>query len=103
VVASFYLPFSDLINTASLFILTHAKITYSITLVCHTAILFFRAAGMHLVNTFEERFDDLDGYSEEHALVKLLASSMSNSVVSLASFESNELIIQYLLREFHTF
>ncbi|OQU85276.1 hypothetical protein SORBI_3004G210300 [Sorghum bicolor] len=48
-----------------------------------------RAAGMHLVNTFEERFDDLDGYSEEHALVKLLASSMSNSVVSLASFERN--------------
>ncbi|XP_066324275.1 uncharacterized protein [Miscanthus floridulus] len=42
---------------------------------------------MHLVNTFEESFDDLDGYSEEHARVKLLASSMSNSVVSLASFE----------------
>ncbi|XP_066327895.1 uncharacterized protein [Miscanthus floridulus] len=44
---------------------------------------------MHLVNTFEERFDDLDGYSEEHARVKLLASSTSNSVVSLASFEGN--------------
>ena len=46
---------------------------------------------MHLVNTFEEHFDDLDGYNEEHAGIKLLASSISNSVVSLASYKGNEL------------
>lgn len=45
--------------------------------------------GMHLVNTFEEHFDDLDGYNEEHAGIKLLASSISNSVVSLASFKGS--------------
>ncbi|CAL5088186.1 unnamed protein product [Urochloa decumbens] len=47
------------------------------------------SVGMRLVNTFEEHFDDLDGYKEEHARVKLLASSISNSVVSLASFKGS--------------
>ncbi|CAN6217773.1 unnamed protein product [Urochloa humidicola] len=47
------------------------------------------SVGMHLVNTFEEHFDDLDGYNEEQARVKLLASSISNTVVSLASFKGN--------------
>ncbi|KAF8695377.1 hypothetical protein HU200_037609 [Digitaria exilis] len=42
---------------------------------------------MHLVNTFEEKFENLDGYSGEHAKIKLVASRMSQSVVSLASFK----------------
>lgn len=52
---------------------------------------------MRLVNTFEEHFGDLDGNNEEHARVKLLASSISKSVVSLASFKGNELILQLSL------
>ncbi|XP_062198920.1 putative protease Do-like 14 isoform X2 [Phragmites australis] len=45
------------------------------------------AVGMHLTNTFEECFENLDGCSEEHAKIKLVASRMSQSVVSLASFK----------------
>lgn len=47
------------------------------------------SVGMRLVNTFEEHFGDLDGNNEEHARVKLLASSISKSVVSLASFKGS--------------
>lgn len=59
----------------------------------------FGIVGMRLVNTFEECFEKLDGYSEEHVKTKLVASRMSQSVVSLASFKGNDTII--LLREFH--
>ncbi|CAL5064140.1 unnamed protein product [Urochloa decumbens] len=48
------------------------------------------AVGLHLVNKFEDRFDNLDGYMEEHAKLKLVASRMSQSVVSLASFKGKE-------------
>ncbi|KAM0910553.1 hypothetical protein ACQ4PT_014084 [Festuca glaucescens] len=43
--------------------------------------------GMRLANTFELCFKELDGRSEEHTKIKLLALSMSQSVVSLASFK----------------
>lgn len=61
----------------------------------------FWIVGMHLVNTFEEKFENLDGYSGEHAKIKLVASRMSQSVVSLASFKGNSTII--LLWKFHIF
>lgn len=44
------------------------------------------------MNTFEECFEDLDGYNEEHAMIKLVALRMSQSVVSLASFKGNTCI-----------
>ncbi|KAF7065582.1 hypothetical protein CFC21_071672 [Triticum aestivum] len=43
--------------------------------------------GMRLVNTFELCFKELDGYNEDHTKIKLLALSVSQSIVSLASFK----------------
>ncbi|XP_044948085.1 serine protease Do-like HtrA [Hordeum vulgare subsp. vulgare] len=45
------------------------------------------AGGMRLVNTFELCFGNLDGYSEEHTSIKLLALSLCRSIVSLAAFK----------------
>ncbi|KAF7058882.1 hypothetical protein CFC21_065855 [Triticum aestivum] len=42
---------------------------------------------MRLVNTFELCFGNLDGYSEEHTSIKLLALSLCQSIVSLAAFK----------------
>ncbi|XP_048530298.1 uncharacterized protein LOC125509373 isoform X3 [Triticum urartu] len=46
--------------------------------------------GMRLVNTFELCFGNLDGYSEEHTSIKLLALSLCQSIVSLAAFKGQD-------------
>jgi hypothetical protein len=46
-----------------------------------------------LRNTYEARFGELDGYNEEHTSIKLLALSICQSIVSLASFKGNNTML----------
>ena len=53
--------------------------------------MFLQPAGMHLINSFEEKFCKLDGSSIDflNELSAELSSNLSQTVVSLASFNGD--------------